>query len=92
MGFIHGLISAIDGAPKTQMQAASQTAEWLKYAPPRVRSHRASQDLVRLESENRRWRERARQAEARLKSIESSIQRLAQQVDPPRAVAESDGV
>lgn len=84
MGFIHGLISAIDGAPNSQMRAASQTAEWLKYAPPRVRSQRASQDLRQLESENRHWRERARQAEARLKSIESSIQRIAQQVDPPR--------
>ncbi len=88
MGFIHGLISAIDGAPNDRVRAASQTAEWLKYAPPRVRSQRTSQDrLGQLETENRRWRERARQAEARLKSIESSIQRIAQQVDPPRPLS-----
>jgi hypothetical protein len=87
MGFIHGLISAIDGSPNDRVRAVSQTAEWLKYAPPRVRSQRASPDRLRqLESETKRWRERAWQAEARLKSIENSIQRLAQQVDAPERV------
>jgi predicted nucleic acid-binding Zn-ribbon protein len=52
-----------------------------------VRSQRASPDRLRqLESETKRWRERAWQAEARLKSIENSIQRLAQQVDAPERV------
>ena len=87
MGFIHGLISAIDESPNDRARAPSQSAEWLKYAPPRVRSQRASQDRLRqLESENKHWRERAWQAEARLKSIENSIQRIAQQVDSPRPV------
>jgi predicted nucleic acid-binding Zn-ribbon protein len=85
MGFIHGLISAADRSPNSRVQATSRTAEWLQYAPPRVRSHRASQDRLRqLESENKRWRERALQAEARLKSIENSIQRIARQVDSSR--------
>ena len=84
MGFIQQLISTIDRAPEARPVAT--TSDVLKYAPPRLRAARGDEDRLRqLEIENRRWRERAHSAEARLESIERSVQLIAEQVGVTRA-------
>jgi hypothetical protein len=60
--------------------AGGDISEVLKYAPTKLRPRRSADDrLSRLEAETTYWRERASQAEVRVKFLEASVQRIASQ-------------
>jgi hypothetical protein len=80
MGFFKDLTAEMDRTPALRMgvRADGDISEVLKYAPTRLRPRRSADDrLSRLEAETRYWRERACQAEVRVKSLETSIQSIA---------------
>jgi hypothetical protein len=83
MGFFKDLTAEIDRSPAMRLGsgAAGGISEVLKYAPTKLRPRRNVEErLHRLEAETRYWRERACQAEVRVKRLETSIQGIAQRV------------
>jgi hypothetical protein len=92
MGFFKDLTAEIDRMPAVRRapdlspdsdwgpSAAGDISEVLKYAPTKLRPRRGADDQVsRLEAETTYWRERASQAEVRVKFLEASVQRIASQ-------------
>ena len=84
MGFFKDLTAEIDRSPPVRLGsnfvlgAPGDISEVLKYAPVRLRPRRnAEERLNRLEAETRYWRERACQAEVRVRRLETSIQSIA---------------
>jgi hypothetical protein len=80
MGFFKELTIELNRSPAARLRPAgrSEMAEVLKYAPVRLRPRRTAEErLDRLEADNRYWRERACQAEGRVKFLETSIQSIA---------------
>jgi hypothetical protein len=79
MGFFQELTAEIDRTPAKRIEAAAPGAisEVLKYAPLRLRPRRNGEDRLNAE---KYWRERAFQAEVRVKFLENSIQRIAARV------------
>jgi hypothetical protein len=84
MGFFKELTAEMDRTPAVRQRAGTapgvdgDISEVLKYAPTKLRPRRnADERLSRLEAETRYWRERACQAEVRVKSLETSIQNIA---------------
>jgi hypothetical protein len=82
MGFFRELTAELDRSPATLRRPVNSGAisEVLKYAPAKLRPRRNPEDrLDRLEAENKYWRERASQAEGRVRFLETSVQRIAAQ-------------
>lgn len=80
MGFFKDLTAELDRSSAVRLGsgAGGDISEVLKYAPTKLRPRRnAEERLNRLEAENRYWRERACQAEVRVKRLETSIQSIA---------------
>lgn len=79
MGFFQELTAEIDRTPAKRIDSAAPGAisEVLKYAPLRLRPRRNGDDRLSAE---KYWRERAFQAEVRVKFLENSIQRIAARV------------
>ena len=91
MGFFKDLTAQIDRSSAVRrgsdlglsagLSAGGDISEVLKYAPVKLRPRRNVEErLHRLEAEAKYWRERACQAEVRVKRLETSIQSIAQRV------------
>jgi hypothetical protein len=77
MGFFKELTAELDRVPAMRRgPGRADVSEVLKYAPLRLRPRREDR-LDRLEAETNYWRERAGQAEGRVRFLETSIQRIA---------------
>jgi hypothetical protein len=79
MSFIHQLISDLEREPPPLAPRDDTPSEVLRFAPKKVRGPRpiGEDSVAHLKSEVEQWQNRAKQAEARLHSLEERIQRIA---------------
>lgn len=85
MASIHQLISSVerrgdtDPQPPYDGQMIDVPEEVLRFAPRKIRiQHQAAEHRIeQLENEVKEWQDRAGRAEARLRSIEELVQRIA---------------